>query len=140
MCHSGFLSNHSRLGLSHLMMGHDGMANSYYGRCPKCASKQVQRSRRKNFVERAMGPIVLPWRCSICYTRFFRPFWFKAESRRSDIERHFQKTPKRAQAGLLGMSKEALPRFIQRNPALAFLIPTRRHVRHVQHAVSFGTK
>lgn len=129
-------------------MKHNGAGEKYYGRCPKCASKEVQRSRRKNFFERALGPIALPWRCSVCYARFFRPFWFKAEPRRMELSRHFQKTTRhneppsdaRARTSLFRLSKQTLPGFIQRNPALAFLIPTRRQVGNVQNTVPFSTK
>ena len=124
-----------------------GMEAMYYGRCPKCASKEIQRSRRRNILERAIGPVALPWRCNVCYVRFFRPFWFKAEPRRIDFRRHFAQpvvqTAQRRRAtepALLRWSEQALPGFIKRNPALAFLIPARSHVRHVEHAVPFGTK
>lgn len=142
------MGNHSGHKPSHYLMEHDGITARYYGRCPKCASKEVQRSRRKNFFERIIGAAVLPWRCNICYARFFRPFWFEAEPRRLDIRRHFEKKshtprPRRteaARANLFGWSEETLPGFIKRNPTLAFLIPTRSHVRHVKHAMPLGTK
>ncbi len=53
------------------MMEHDGITARHYGRCPKCASKELQRSRRKNLLERAISPVLLPWRCNVCYARFF---------------------------------------------------------------------
>lgn len=124
------------------------MSAENYGRCPKCASKEIQRSRRKNIVERAIGLLVLPWRCNVCYVRFFRPFWFKAQPRRIEIQRHFGKPDARVslkrrvagQPALLRWSKETLPRFVKRNPAFAFFFPTRRHVRDVEDSVSLTTK
>jgi DNA-directed RNA polymerase subunit RPC12/RpoP len=41
-------------------------------RCPKCGSKDFLRSRRKNFIEFGISKLVLPYRCSHCYRRFFR--------------------------------------------------------------------
>lgn len=67
------------------------MTDKHYGRCPKCASKEIQRSRRRNMFERAISSVMLPWRCNVCYARFFRPFWFKAEPRRIDVRRHVEK-------------------------------------------------
>ena len=46
-------------------------------RCPKCGSKEIHRSHRKNIAERAFSFLVLPWRCSICYVRFFRLRWWR---------------------------------------------------------------
>ena len=42
-------------------------------RCPKCGSRDFLRSHRKNFMEFAFSAFVLPYRCSHCYFRFFRP-------------------------------------------------------------------
>jgi hypothetical protein len=47
-------------------------------RCPKCRSKEIMRSHRRNPLERALSVFVLPWRCSCCYARFYRPRWVKA--------------------------------------------------------------
>src|SRR5581483_10154231 len=132
-------------------MEHDSMTDKHYGRCPKCASKEIQRSRRRNMFERAISSVMLPWRCNVCYARFFRPFWFKAEpdaltcdgmSKRSRTRRK-RKKPRGAHRrdwGSLRWSKQAFPGFIKRNPALAFLVPTRRHVRDVEHTVAFAAK
>jgi hypothetical protein len=141
------MSNDSQRRRSTDLMEHNGVTPKYYGRCPKCASKELQRSRRKNVFERLISYVVLPWRCNICYTRFFRPFWFKAEPRQLDVGRQFQNKSSKvvqsaapARSGLFGMSEKALPGFIKRNPALAFLIPARSHVRHVKDAMPLGTK
>lgn len=40
--------------------------------CPSCGSKNVSRSARRNFVERALSLFrVLPYRCQDCRYRFF---------------------------------------------------------------------
>ena len=41
-------------------------------RCPKCGSKDLMRSRRRNFIERGLSNVMLPFRCRRCYSRFFR--------------------------------------------------------------------
>jgi hypothetical protein len=41
-------------------------------RCPRCRSKDFLRSRRKNVIEFALSSLILPYRCSHCYFRFFR--------------------------------------------------------------------
>jgi hypothetical protein len=54
-------------------------------RCPKCRSKEIQRSRRKSILDFALGFVLRPWRCTICFTRFYRPRWMKAVPRRVDL-------------------------------------------------------
>jgi hypothetical protein len=39
--------------------------------CPKCHSKIVRRSSRRNKLEDAIGVLALPWRCETCDLRFF---------------------------------------------------------------------
>jgi hypothetical protein len=41
-------------------------------RCPKCGSADLVRSRRRNFLERAISEVVLPYRCEYCHVRFYR--------------------------------------------------------------------
>ena len=41
--------------------------------CPNCKSLSIRRSRRKNVAERALSLAYLPWRCTACDSRFFRP-------------------------------------------------------------------
>ena len=41
---------------------------------------------------------------------------------------------------LLFVGKQALPRIVQRDPAVGFFIPTRRHKRDMEQAMSFATK
>jgi hypothetical protein len=48
--------------------------------CPKCRSRTIHRSHRKNMAEIALGVALLPWRCSLCYARFFRPRGMKFPS------------------------------------------------------------
>jgi hypothetical protein len=125
-------------------MQHSGISETRYGRCPRCKSTDLHLSRYRNLLERFCGPVISPWRCNICFARFFRPFWFKAEPRKVDLRKHFDKQPAppeaKSNSASFSASEESLPGFIKRNPALAFLVPTRRHVRHVKHTVPFGTK
>ncbi len=55
-------------------------------RCPKCGSQEIQRSHRKNIVERALSFAILPWRCTVCYVRFFRPSWLKTARHRINLD------------------------------------------------------
>lgn len=45
--------------------------------CPKCGSLELGRSHRKNPLEVAASAFVLPWRCRVCYARFFKPRSFQ---------------------------------------------------------------
>lgn len=143
------MSNHSLLALSDPLMEKGGTPEVGYGRCPRCASTDLHLSRYRNMLERALGSIAQPWRCNICYARFFRPFWFKAEPKRMDLRRRCDrktgdngghKRQSSARSGLLRGREQFLPRFIKRYPALAFLFPARSHVRDVKDPMSFGTK
>ena len=125
-------------------MQHSGISEARFGRCPRCKSTELHPSRHRNMLERACSRFIAPWRCNLCFARFFRPFWFKAEPRKEDVRKHFDKGPARggpqAKSTSVSTREEPLPGFIKRNPALAFLIPTRGHVRNVKHTVPVGTK
>lgn len=126
-------------------MQKSGLSEARYGRCPRCRSIELHHSRYRNLLERACGPVLSPWRCEICFARFYRPFWFKAEPRKVDLKRHFDKpaappADAKANSDSFSASEKTLPGFIKRNPVLAFFMPTRRHVRDVKHSVPFGTK
>jgi C4-type Zn-finger protein len=40
-------------------------------RCPRCSSKDVRRSRRRNLLERIASVLIKPYRCDNCDYRFF---------------------------------------------------------------------
>jgi len=40
--------------------------------CPRCGSSDVRRSVRRNFWERLLSLVLLPYRCEACGERFFR--------------------------------------------------------------------
>ncbi len=67
-------------------------------RCPKCGSREIHRSHRKNIAERALSLVFLPWRCDICYVRFFRGRWRKPAPRRSGILDQFKRHASRHMA------------------------------------------
>lgn len=128
------------------------MNNSLADRCPKCGSKEVQRSRRKNILEFMFGFAFLPWRCQLCFNRYYRPSWVKAARRRIDVAKQFQaqaNAPKAAAASAgadqppsqssFSSSKQTSPGVVERNPVLGFF-PTGRQMRHVQDAVTFRAK
>lgn len=110
-------------------------------RCPKCGSKEIQRSRRKNILELTFGFLVLPWRCTVCYVRFYRPSWMKGVPRRMNVMKHFDAAPvaaaqnAEASENLLHPGKKTAPRFVQRDPMLGFF-PARRQMRHMQDAMT----
>jgi len=52
------------------MIGFKGLNNPQC--CSKCGSQEITRSHRKNPLEFALSFAVLPWRCRVCYNRFFR--------------------------------------------------------------------
>ena len=126
--------------------------NRYFEeRCPKCGSKDIQRSRRKNIVDFALSLLFRPWRCTICFTRFYRPRWLKALPRRNDIVKRFDSkggsgkgSASAAPAGAgdavsgssLSASKETAPGIVKRNPVLGFF-PARHEVGNMQDAVPF---
>lgn len=62
-------------------------------RCPKCGSADLVRSRRRNFLERALSDAVLPYRCEYCHVRFFRTHDPVAESPKTP-EAHAQPKPR----------------------------------------------
>lgn len=122
-------------------------------RCPKCGSKELQRSRRKNILEYAIGFAFRPWRCGVCFVRFFRPRWMKAAPRRVDIAGRFDKKPSDGTTPVkavptapgstdvsLSTGKETAPRFVKRNPMLGFFVPARRKMRDVQDTMSLSAK
>jgi len=43
--------------------------------CPRCKAPESRRSARRGHWERILGLVALPYRCSSCYLRFFRPRW-----------------------------------------------------------------
>lgn len=118
-------------------------------RCPKCGSKEIQRSRRKNLIEVALGFLFLPWRCTVCFIRFYRPRWMKAAPRRVETAKRLdpkggarKPSASAAVAGAapsgssLGSGKETAPGVVERNPVLGFF-PAGREMRNVQDAVPF---
>ena len=114
-------------------------------RCPKCGSEEIQRSRRKNLAERALGFAVLPWRCTVCYVRFYRPTWKSPAKSRVAAQKATAPTKAayaaaRGEEHSLGLREKILPGFIKRNPMLMFFVPARRKQRHMQHAMPFGAK
>ncbi len=46
--------------------------------CSKCGSQDIARSHRRNPLEVALSVVVLPWRCRVCFSRFFRLRSFQA--------------------------------------------------------------
>lgn len=40
--------------------------------CPACGSDELRRSSRRNILEKALGLLVLPYRCNKCLQRCFR--------------------------------------------------------------------
>src|SRR5579875_471835 len=123
------------------------VAPPLFGGCPKCKSREIQRSHRKNPFEYVIGVAVLPWRCNVCYARFFRPRWAKAVRRRIDVMRQFpmdrrataKRKPTRA-AISFGVDEKVSPGIIERYPVLGLFIPARRKMRHMEHAVALSAK
>lgn len=99
-------------------------------RCPKCGSKEVQRSHRKNIFEFGLGFVFLPWRCTVCYVRFYRPSWMKAAPRQLNLAKQFgaaKTATATTQAARISLrsGKKTAPRVVEGNPMLG-LIPARR--------------
>lgn len=40
--------------------------------CPRCASGRSHRSHRRNWLERVLSLMALPYRCEFCSCRFYR--------------------------------------------------------------------
>ena len=110
-------------------------------RCPKCGSKDIQRSRRRSILDFAIGFVFRPWRCTVCFVRFYRPRWMKGAPRHIEVG----KPPVSAKTSVTGMThaegsvspgKETPPGIVERNPLLGFF-PAGGEVRHVQDSVTF---
>jgi hypothetical protein len=40
--------------------------------CAKCGSLEIMRSHRRNPLEVMLSAFILPWRCRVCFHRFYR--------------------------------------------------------------------
>jgi hypothetical protein len=58
--------------------------------CPSCQSTGIRRSQRRGLLERLLGQILLPHRCSSCAFRFFRWANPPLPSQHSDYEDYKQ--------------------------------------------------
>ena len=114
-------------------------------RCPKCGSKDIQRSRRKSIVDFAVGFALRPWRCMICFVRFYRPRWMKAAPRRVELgARRFETKAASAKTSAASASarssfhasEETTPGIVKRHPLLGFF-PAGHEVGDMQDSVTF---
>lgn len=87
------MSNHSTKNWSDYQMALNTARSMNYGHCPRCDSTELHHARLKNFFEHAIAAFILPYRCNICCTRFFRPYWFKIEPATMQVKRRMVKQP-----------------------------------------------
>jgi ribosomal protein L37AE/L43A len=46
-------------------------------KCPFCGHSDVNRSHRRNAIERLLKFVLTPWRCDVCDSRFHAFSWVK---------------------------------------------------------------